>query len=545
MVRHINISGCVDSQFRQSFPCHILSRMNLARATNSFTQVAPIQVSAAALKGASALDRRPRQDRELKEIERLKELLRGISDRSLLSPELLRQAIAQGLWYHITPLRSALIRSLDIPASSRILEVGCGAGALTRYLGECGYTVVALETSEELADCARLRCQDLRNVEVVTGFLEQVLPEARFDFVICVDPLLVESEFFDPGLQLFSMCQKALKATGTMILSVANPLHTPGAANVEPSSDHVRGKGAPLSALKSSLQSAGFEATQEFVTFPHHAAPRLIIDVNQARLDRVAWLPLLKDLYQATEAAEAELEGWWRGIFNERLETQLAPGWLVLAHAHQVHSIMWKGCGANYFVPVADIVTPPANDDSGSLRVEPMVLNGAELVAAVLDASKPVVNSVRDYKDSLIAADQKIDELAFRESIATENLKNTQDILERSETLHATEIKQERESRRIREAELSLVLKQYHSVGAMCHDMREEGRKLKVMLDELRRRYVASEEWGVAMSKRVAEAEHELEKARAWFPRRLAEKIGGLFSNSRSGATAKRRVTQA
>jgi hypothetical protein len=75
--------------------------------------------------------------------------------------------------------------------------------------------------------------------------------------------------------------------------------------------------------------------------------------------------------------------------------------------------------------------------------------------------------------------------------------------------------------------------------------MREEGRKLKVMLDELRRRYVASEEWGVAMSKRVAEAEHELEKARAWFPRRLAEKIAGLFSNSKSGATAKRRVTQA
>jgi hypothetical protein len=116
-------------------------------------------------------------------------------------------------------------------------------------------------------------------------------------------------------------------------------------------------------------------------------------------------------------------------------------------------------------------------------------------------------------------------------------------MLEQSEVLHSTEVKQERESRRIREAELGLVLKQYHAVGAMCHDMREEGRKLKVMLDELRRRYVASEEWGTALAKRVAEAESELERARSWLPRRVVERITGLFSKTGSGATAKRRVS--
>jgi hypothetical protein len=85
----------------------------------------------------------------------------------------------------------------------------------------------------------------------------------------------------------------------------------------------------------------------------------------------------------------------------------------------------------------------------------------------------------------------------------------------------------EQEGRRIREAELGLVLKQYHAVGAMCHDMREEGRKLKSMLDELRRRYVASEEWGTALSKRIAEAESELQQAKESVGYKMVEKAKG------------------
>jgi SAM-dependent methyltransferase len=142
---------------------------------------------------------------------RLEALLRSVEDLTHLSAELLSKAIEQGCWYHVNPFRSSLIRALDLPGAARILEVGCGGGALTRYLGEQGYDVVALEISEELAECARLRCRDLSNVKIVTGFVENVLVDQRFDFVVCVDPLFVESDFFDPGLHLMTLCKKVLK----------------------------------------------------------------------------------------------------------------------------------------------------------------------------------------------------------------------------------------------------------------------------------------------------------------------------------------------
>jgi 2-polyprenyl-3-methyl-5-hydroxy-6-metoxy-1,4-benzoquinol methylase len=486
-----------------------------------------------------------RARREPDEAARLEALLRDVEDLSHLSPELLRRAIEQRCWYHVTPFRSALIRTLELPQSAKVLEVGCGGGALTRYLGEQGFHVTALEPSEELAECARLRCRDLPNVEVINGFLEQVLVDYRFDFVICVDPLFVESEFFDPGLQLMSLCRKVLKSTGTLIISVANPLHTPGAAHVEPSADHVRGKGAPLQAIKRSLASAGFTHSEEYMTLPNHAAPRLLLNPAQARAERVSWLPLLKDLYRASEVAEDEIEKWWRAVMAEGLEKNLAPGWLVLAHSHAVHSVLWGAGAGRFFSPIArsennDQVEHYVGDviKNGSdistegtiVATSPIVLANSELVAAILGVSRPVVNGVRDYKDSLVAADNRIDELAFRESIAREQLIDTREALGNAEKRHSMELSQEQEAKRIREAELSLVLKQYHAVGAMCHDMRQEGLKLRDMLDELKRRYVAAEEWGDALSQRVADAEQELQKAYSWRPYRLMQRIKSLIS---------------
>jgi 2-polyprenyl-3-methyl-5-hydroxy-6-metoxy-1,4-benzoquinol methylase len=460
------------------------------------------------------------------EVERLEALLRDVEDVSELSPELLRRAIAENCWYHVTPFRSALIRTLELPANSRILEVGCGAGALTRYLGERGFQVVALETSSELAECARIRCKDLSNVEIVTGFLEEVVVDQKFDFVVCVDPVFAEGEFSQPALQLLAMCRKVLKATGTLILSVANSLHSMGAAHVEPSRNHMRGASASLESLKQALGSAGFSHSEHYITFPNHAAPRLLIDPEQARKDRVAWVGLIEKLYQTSEAAAEEVQRWWRGICGEGLESSLAPGWLILAHAHSVHSVLWNSKAGKYFVPLAEGASPEEEAVAG-IETSPIVISQPGIVAAILQAGKPEVNSLRDYKASLKEADSRIGELVVREAVVSDQLREVQDALIQTEDRHATEMLKEQEGRRIREAELGLVLKQYHAVGAMCHDMREEGRKLKSMLDELRRRYVASEEWGAALSKRVAEAEAELQQTKDSVGYKMVEKAKG------------------
>jgi SAM-dependent methyltransferase len=475
---------------------------------------------------------------------RLEALLRDVEDLSSLSPELLARAIAENCWYHVTPFRSALIRVLELPQGARILEVGCGGGALTRFLGERGYQVVALETSELLAGCARLRCKDLPNVEIVHGFFEDIVDDQKFDFVVCVDPQFAESESFDPGVQLFALCKKVLKATGSLIAAVGNSLHAPGGVHIEPSRNATRGSSAPLEALKRSLAGAGFSHSEHYITFPHHAAPQLLLDIEQVRKDRATWIPLIKDLYRASEHAEKDIEKWWKGLALEGLEDVLAPGWLILAHAHSVHSVLWNAKSGRYFVPQSE--QHPAESVQStdrSVAVSPMMVAQAGIISSILEVSKPDAHSVKDFKESLMAADRRIEDLGQKEAQVLGQLQDAQDALVVAEDRHASEVFKEQEARRIREAELGLVLKQYHAVGAMCHDMREEGRKLKDMLDELRKRYVASEEWGTALSKRIAEAEAELQQAKSSRLYRLVERVKGMFVKTKSVPAARLRCS--
>ena len=63
---------------------------------------------------------------------------------------------------------------------------------------------------------------------------------------------------------------------------------------------------------------------------------------------------LFRSLYRCSEVASGELESWWRAVHSEQLEHVLAPGWLVLAHAHTVHSVLWKGAAVKQFCLTSD-----------------------------------------------------------------------------------------------------------------------------------------------------------------------------------------------
>lgn len=70
------------------------------------------------------------------------ELLRkieSITDRRVLSPEMLKIQDDWPSLYHFSSLRANLLRPFfSRIQKSKILELGCGLGALTRYLGEAG-----------------------------------------------------------------------------------------------------------------------------------------------------------------------------------------------------------------------------------------------------------------------------------------------------------------------------------------------------------------------------------------------------------------------
>src|SRR5659263_176086 len=106
-----------------------------------------------------------------------------------LSSDSLALALAIKDWpsqYHLSPQRANLLRSLEIPGNARVLELGCGCGAVTRFLGQNAGHVVAVEGSPARARLARLRCGDLANVDIVAGNFDDIQMTTPFEIVTLI-----------------------------------------------------------------------------------------------------------------------------------------------------------------------------------------------------------------------------------------------------------------------------------------------------------------------------------------------------------------------
>ncbi|MCC7240620.1 MAG: hypothetical protein IT180_01735, partial [Acidobacteria bacterium] len=111
---------------------------------------------------------------------RLLDLVRGASNVSLHSPEIAAAITDWPTRYHLSAGRAHLLRPLAHLLADRTLEVGAGCGALTRYLGELGGEVVAVEGSRRRAEITAARCRDLRNVAVFHDRFERFETASRF-----------------------------------------------------------------------------------------------------------------------------------------------------------------------------------------------------------------------------------------------------------------------------------------------------------------------------------------------------------------------------
>lgn len=129
--------------------------------------------------------------------------------------------------YHLSRERSIAYNSLELPSNALVLEVGCGCGAITRFLGEKVAHVVALEGSPRRAAIARARTRDLESVSVLCASFGDVVFDGDFDFIICngvleYAPLFVKHE--QPARELLRLLTSLLKPTGNLIVAIENKL---------------------------------------------------------------------------------------------------------------------------------------------------------------------------------------------------------------------------------------------------------------------------------------------------------------------------------
>ena len=76
--------------------------------------------------------------------------------------------------YHLSRKRSQLLRGFNFDRSKKVLEVGCGCGAITRFLGETFNNVTAIEGGIARAGIARMRTKELHNVSIVCAPFQEI-----------------------------------------------------------------------------------------------------------------------------------------------------------------------------------------------------------------------------------------------------------------------------------------------------------------------------------------------------------------------------------
>lgn len=246
------------------------------------------------------------------------ESLKTVRDRSVMSDELKSRLADWPTVYYFSPSRSSLLRPLaeKLLKGARVLELGAGMGAVTRYLGETAAEVVAVEGSPRRGSVAASRCEGLKNVSVLIDEIKG-LPESlgKFDVVTLIGVLEYARRYGGPGAEM-EMLRKAksfLKPDGVLILAIENKLGLKYLGGVP--EDHLQRpwlgptNGYAENGVRTwsrkelikMLGKAGFKRVEQFVPLPDYKLPTAIVTpegLESAELNMSAILNNTRRLFE-------------------------------------------------------------------------------------------------------------------------------------------------------------------------------------------------------------------------------------------------------
>jgi 2-polyprenyl-3-methyl-5-hydroxy-6-metoxy-1,4-benzoquinol methylase len=157
--------------------------------------------------------------------EYLRDVFQKAGDLSSQSYELERYVRDWPSEYHLSRKRSQLLRGFTFDRNARVLEVGCGCGAITRYLGETFDDVVAIEGSPTRATLARMRTRDMPNVSILNAPFQDVRFKTPFDIIFCIGVIEYSKMFVggpDPHDSVLRFFSDMLAPDGAVVIAIEN-----------------------------------------------------------------------------------------------------------------------------------------------------------------------------------------------------------------------------------------------------------------------------------------------------------------------------------
>lgn len=224
--------------------------------------------------------------------ERLLRLLQSSHDLSTLSDEISSGIVDWPSEAHLSAVRGNLLRPFRFDARQRILEVGAGCGAITRFLGETGARVDALEGARARAACAAERCRDLENVRVFCDEFTGFAADAPYDVVTLIGVLEYSRMFVagaDPVAECLARARSMLADRGVLVLAIENQLGLKYFNGCQedhlgapfPGITDLYGAGTPVTfgrrELEARLRAAGFEGVEWYYPFPDYKLPSIVV----------------------------------------------------------------------------------------------------------------------------------------------------------------------------------------------------------------------------------------------------------------------------
>jgi glycosyltransferase involved in cell wall biosynthesis/2-polyprenyl-3-methyl-5-hydroxy-6-metoxy-1,4-benzoquinol methylase len=282
--------------------------------------------------------------------ERIARIIEQARDLSVLSSELSRHCTDWASLYHLGTARGNILRPFEHCLSGRVLEIGAGCGAISRYLGECGGQVLSLEGSVRRARIAASRTRDLDNVTVLAERFDAFDTEQRFDVITLIGVLEYASMFSrdsDAALSMLKRVHQLLEPDGKLFIAIENQLGLKYFAGAP--EDHlcvpmygIEGryiKGQPQTfgrrRLVELITAAGFEQTQFLYPAPDYKLPHSIttergFGVRSFDAAALAWQNVKKDP-QLPGATGFNLERAWPVVIDNGLGMELANSFLIAA----------------------------------------------------------------------------------------------------------------------------------------------------------------------------------------------------------------------
>lgn len=281
------------------------------------------------------------------------DVIAGAKDISVFSRDLAAQCTDWPSLYHLSGTRANILRPFQSKLKeANVLEIGAGCGAITRYLGECGSKVLALEGSPRRAAIARSRTRDLDNVTVVADRFDQFQCDCRFDVITLIGVLEYAALFTEgdnPTVTMLEQVRELLLPEGMLIIAIENQLglkYFAGAAE-----DHT---GEPLLGIEgrystkgprtfgrkviaSLLQQAGFNNQEFMAPFPDYKLPLSIITEHGLNCDTfdaaaLCWQNATRDPQLASSQLVFAPELVWQVVDANGLTLDLANSFLIAAY---------------------------------------------------------------------------------------------------------------------------------------------------------------------------------------------------------------------